>query len=360
MALSFYRQLYSDEGGASFLPSMLNLFAPLSEEEFHFLDTPFSTDKLVVPLVYGRLNKRLFAQLLSRMDAHLANWKTHMISFAGHITLATFVLMALPNHGWKWELLQELLPDSMLLGLKAILLSSNSMAVNRFAWKYCGGFSVKSSYQLTLKDMGSQPNALWSTLWRLQVPQCVQERLKRRFMSEGSCLCCGHACETVLHVLQDCHFARCVWTAVWNRASSLKFFHMSYVDWVVHGDTWIWKNYLDPSLIGKHTVVAVSWQPPQSGWWKLNTDGACKRNPIHGGGGGGFFIRLEIYTSMEAKLCALLHGHYFQEANQIANWLANKAMDIKWGLYLLSHPPGDVLPLFQIVRVCLPLDLFIN
>lgn len=49
-------------------------------------------------MVYGRLNKRLFAQLLSRMDAHLANWKTQMISFAGHITLATFVLMALPNH----------------------------------------------------------------------------------------------------------------------------------------------------------------------------------------------------------------------------------------------------------------------
>lgn len=58
-------------------------------------------------------------------------------------------------------------------------------------------------------------------------------------MSEGSCLCCGHACETVLHVLQDCHFARCVWTAVWSRASSLKFFHMSYVDWVVHGNTWV-------------------------------------------------------------------------------------------------------------------------
>lgn len=46
MALSFYRQLYSDEGGASFLPSMLNLFTPLSEEEFRFLDTPFSMDKV--------------------------------------------------------------------------------------------------------------------------------------------------------------------------------------------------------------------------------------------------------------------------------------------------------------------------
>lgn len=85
-----------------------------------------------------------------------------------------FVVHFWNGQGWKWELLQDLFPNSVLLGLKVILLSSNSMAVDRFAWKYCGGFSVKSSYQLTLKGMGSQPNALWSTLWRLQVPQHVQ------------------------------------------------------------------------------------------------------------------------------------------------------------------------------------------
>lgn len=44
------------------------------------------------------LNKLLFEPLLLHMDTHLASWKTQMLSFVGHITLAKSILMALPNH----------------------------------------------------------------------------------------------------------------------------------------------------------------------------------------------------------------------------------------------------------------------
>lgn len=137
------------------------------------------------------------------------------------------------GQGWKWKLLHDLLPDTVLLRIEAILLSSDNMVVDRFTWKYtsCGGFSVKFAYQLTLEGMGSQPNALWRILWRLHVPQRVrvfawfvingslmtnQEHLMRRFTSHSSFSRCGHACEIDLHVLQDYHFARSVWTFAWN------------------------------------------------------------------------------------------------------------------------------------------------
>lgn len=46
MVLSFYNPLYSDEGGASLPLSVPNLFTPLLEEEFCFLDSPFSSDEV--------------------------------------------------------------------------------------------------------------------------------------------------------------------------------------------------------------------------------------------------------------------------------------------------------------------------
>lgn len=51
-----------------------------------------------VPLIDGRLTKEIFEPLLMRMDAHLASWKMKMLSFAGRVTLAKSILMALPNH----------------------------------------------------------------------------------------------------------------------------------------------------------------------------------------------------------------------------------------------------------------------
>lgn len=51
-----------------------------------------------VPLIHGRLTKEIFEPLFMRMDAHLASWKMKMLSFAGRVTLAKSILMALPNH----------------------------------------------------------------------------------------------------------------------------------------------------------------------------------------------------------------------------------------------------------------------
>ncbi|CAN1153234.1 Putative ribonuclease H protein At1g65750 [Linum perenne] len=52
---------------------------------------------LGVPLLHGRVTKSTYEYILARMDTKLAGWKAHNLSLADRVTLASFVLNAIPS-----------------------------------------------------------------------------------------------------------------------------------------------------------------------------------------------------------------------------------------------------------------------
>lgn len=64
-------------------------------------------------MINGRVTKSRFEELLSKLETHLAGWKTAMLSSAGRVTLAKTVLSALSNHLMLSEYLSKAVCDAV-------------------------------------------------------------------------------------------------------------------------------------------------------------------------------------------------------------------------------------------------------
>lgn len=53
-----------------------------------------------------------FSHLLQKLEAYLAGWKTHQLSFAGRVTLAKSVLSTLSNHLMQYVYIPKSVCDS--------------------------------------------------------------------------------------------------------------------------------------------------------------------------------------------------------------------------------------------------------
>ncbi|CAL1367953.1 unnamed protein product [Linum trigynum] len=203
-------------------------------------------------------------------------------------------------------------------------------------------------------------------------------RFCRRCSDSPNCARCEDTPETVLHVLRDCPPARFCWSRWVPIDKQTEFFHKGQEDWLrsnltsedmmESGLAWneffsiaiwlVWRNkcivgfkgvskaltaptlahsiqhkallwhqaWEAPSIKSGRSILQanriteqISWQPPSSGWHKLNIDGASAGNPGTAGAGGvirdeqgrwiaGFVAKIGEATAALAELWAFYHG----------------------------------------------------
>jgi ribonuclease HI len=181
-------------------------------------------------------------------------------------------------------------------------------------------------------------------VWKLHVPERVRSfvwlikhdrlmtysRLNRMHIGNPYCHHCGDAIETTLHVLRDCPLAEAVWLNSVELKFRTNFYTTDLRDWIeqnlnrkrwaefwatVCHTLWYWRNklvhdddFVMPAypwqvinqrvlnygahssinasiLAGSRELEEIRWWPPDSGWIRLNTDGASKGGQNAGCGG---------------------------------------------------------------------------
>ncbi|CAL8991787.1 unnamed protein product [Prunus brigantina] len=246
-----------------------------------------------------------------------------------------------------------------------------------------GIFTVKSAFQLIhggsiwsnmcWKGLWSMsiPPKLKVFLWLVFQGKILtnEQRVRRHLAVESSCSVCGWHSETIIHTLRDCGRAKEVWLNVLNPSNVHDFFLSDYPSWLrsnlfskakwegrFHWNimfvftcwyVWKWRNkYIfndagdlpyDPRMIicaavldwvkassgncrnVPRTQVMLRWEPPGSGWVKLNVDGTCMTASGKIGAGGvirdcvgewcaGFAVNLGKGRILDAEIWGLFFG----------------------------------------------------
>ncbi|CAA7019711.1 unnamed protein product [Microthlaspi erraticum] len=123
---------------------------------------------LGMPVLQRRINKETFGAVVERVSARLAGWKSHVLSFAGRVTLTKSVLSSIPVHLMS----SIMLPKSTLASLEKVSRSfiwGSTVAKRRFhllSWsKIC---RPKEEGGLGIRSAGDMNTSLISKVgWRL-------------------------------------------------------------------------------------------------------------------------------------------------------------------------------------------------
>ena len=75
------------------------------------------------------------------------------------------------GRGWKWEVLDSLLPHQVLNRIAPVLVSYDNDSNDGFNWGITseGLFTVKSAYTIVVGNPTPPVNGLWTTIWKLKV-----------------------------------------------------------------------------------------------------------------------------------------------------------------------------------------------
>ena len=191
----------------------------------------------------------------------------------------------------------------------------------------------------------------------------------RGITSQKACPICQNHEESIIHLLRDCPFATKFWKDLGTPQIFSNFLHLNLPDWLktnclcsnqihANGFSWniqfpfaiwcLWKHrnkvvfdnappnsrlHLNCIQLAREFFFCVSkrqktrhcsvspicWNKPESGWYKLNSDGASQGNPGYAGGGGlirdhngkwvkGFMRNIGKTTSVAAEFWALRDG----------------------------------------------------
>ncbi|CAA7025020.1 unnamed protein product [Microthlaspi erraticum] len=251
-------------------------------------------------------------------------------------------------------------------------------------------------------------------LW-LVVHQAIMtnmERQRRHLSDTGVCQVCRGGEESILHVLRDCPAMDGIWRRIVPARRRQSFFEAPLLSWVYEnlgkddemgGYSWAtvfamslwwgWKwrcwnvfgkqgtcrdrvQFLKDRAReastahekvriqgrrGERVERQIAWVPPESGWWKMNTDGASRGNPGLATAGGvlrgangewicGFALNIGICSAPLAELWGVYYGLLMAWERRVQRLVLEVDSEIVVGF--LNAGINDSHPLSFIVRLC--------
>lgn len=154
-----------------------------------------------------------------------------------------------PGRGWRWELLEHLLPTTFFLKILEMHVGivNDPPDTIGLVVKDNRTFNVKQAYELL---EGWRDEDLWPTwvcFWSLKVHQRVHDfmwllghdkmlhnasRWRRGLSTSACCAICGDVWEDGMHVVRDCSRAREVWRLFNPQSSVSSFFDLEWKEWI--------------------------------------------------------------------------------------------------------------------------------
>ncbi|KAL9419174.1 hypothetical protein AB3S75_037017 [Citrus x aurantiifolia] len=215
------------------------------------------------------------------------------------------------------------------------------------------------------------PQAAHIFLWQvLHAKLKTKSELSRRHIPVSlHCDRCGAPLEDIIHVLRDCHCIKRVWLRLVPARHQISFFQLPLREWIIANlqnkwkipsplswecifgvavwRLWYWRNLfvVEGKLMDSSTVyvdimaraneihrlnnshisqqprrkeIYIGWMPPLWPWYKLNTDGSCRKDEGAGAGGiirdsvghwiTGFCMNIGESSVLMAELWGLYQG----------------------------------------------------
>ncbi|XP_019163602.1 PREDICTED: uncharacterized protein LOC109159944 [Ipomoea nil] len=157
----------------------------------------------------------------------------------------------IPDEGWNWDLLDQLLPVSLLNKLSTFILQQDSLLNDQIVWhkEPNGSFSVSSAYDTISNPPIDVEASRWNAIWKLKIPSRICFflwlvrhnkimtnlcRTQRKLTNDDSCWTCVGTPEDTNHVLRFCPAAEAIWTAILPEFHD-KTKHLPLVPWLDKG-----------------------------------------------------------------------------------------------------------------------------
>jgi ribonuclease HI len=156
--------------------------------------------------------------------------------------------VALPTGEWNFDLLQQVVPSSIVQKLHAIVPPHASHEADKQFWPgtATGIFTVSSAYYMLTKETLNDVNKRWKGIWKIESIERIRvfvwllvhdrlltkARLARWQLGNSFCHSCTQFEETTIHVMRDCPIAVNVWRHLLPAQDRGNFFTVGYHDWI--------------------------------------------------------------------------------------------------------------------------------
>jgi hypothetical protein len=153
-----------------------------------------------------------------------------------------------PTGEWNLDMLQNLVPTSIIQKLQAIVPPHTSHEEDVQLWPgtNTGQFTVSAAYHLITGDAMKCGEKKWSQIWKINSMERVRvfiwqlvhdrlmtnTRLARWQMGCSRCNSCIHFDETTIHVIRDCSIASNIWRHLLLLHERGQFFVLEFLEWI--------------------------------------------------------------------------------------------------------------------------------
>ncbi|KAK2380517.1 phragmoplast orienting kinesin [Trifolium repens] len=174
------------------------------------------------------------SDLKENIPASAMNWKVKDV--------------VLPSGDWNYNILQNLIPQSIIQKLHAIVPPHDSQGKDVSLWPgtSTGAFTVSAAYHLITGDIMKHADKKWAQVWKIEGMERVKvftwqlvhdrlltkSRLARWNITSPLCHNCHQFIENTIHVVRDCKVAVHVWQHLLSSQERGVFFMVDLHDWI--------------------------------------------------------------------------------------------------------------------------------
>ncbi|KAJ8429835.1 hypothetical protein Cgig2_000163 [Carnegiea gigantea] len=226
--------------------------------------------------------------------------------------------------GWRWNKLEEVLPQTVLNRIVAIQ-GYPDMGVLFWEGTPSGNFSTQSAINLIRGVESPSDQGKWRTIWKVKAPQKMkvllwlvshdallsnEKRVKRGLATDPNCLLCANVTENTEHILRPCSEAIGIWQYFERAGQGVHDPNIAVQEWIHRNITLVGTDGNWPIKF----VTIVWWL------WRWRNDKMLLELP-----------------NWEVKVT-----HVFREANQVADAMANIGLGLDCSFMAFREPPKEV------------------